>query len=179
MLAHANVFKTAIISSQLSNAFHLFNYGSLIGIHNGGKTMQNNNGRNENILLHILLIIIITFISLIIILFKSFANTSSTKPVAQEYVEKPTKFIPSIPNNAKRPYYGMSVKYIDKTEIGPHKYKQVNPVGHDGMDYTFIIDSNHAMLVKTQEGYVTMVQYIENGKKVLWSETSTGIHSFR
>ena len=141
--------------------------------------MQNNNERNENILLHIILIIIITFISLIIILFKSFANSSSTKPVAQEYVEKPTKFIPSIPNNAKRPYYGMSVRYIDKTEIGPHKYKQVNPVGHDGMDYTFIIDSNHAMLVKTQEGYVTMVQYIENGKKVLWSETSTGIHSFR
>lgn len=92
--------------------------------------------------------------------------------------EKPVET--DAPFHAERPYYGMSTRYIDSTDIGVHKYETKTAFGpNGGMDYAFIIDSNHAMLVKTQDGKVTTVQYIENGNKVLWSETSSGYHDWK
>ena len=81
-------------------------------------------------------------------------------------------------NVVERPYYGMSERLINSTKIGSYSYKEnstITPEGN-GSSYSFIIDSRHAMLVKTASGIVVLVQYIEDGKKVLWSESSSGFH---
>jgi hypothetical protein len=81
----------------------------------------------------------------------------------------------------ERPYYGMLERSINSTKIGKYSYKEnstVTPEGN-GSSYTFIVDARHALLVKTASGVVVMIQYIEDGKKVLWSETSTGFHDWQ
>ncbi len=90
--------------------------------------------------------------------------------------EKPT----SSGNTIERPYYGMSERLINSTKVGSYSYKESSTVTSEGngSSYTFIIDSRHAMLVKTAGGIVVSVQYIEGGRKVLWSETSSGFHDW-
>lgn len=71
------------------------------------------------------------------------------------------------------PYIGMSEDYIDKTELGAPSYDQFS-IG--GWSYTFLLDNGYALLVKTEDGAVTMIQRLKDGK-LLSSTTETGDHT--
>lgn len=129
--------------------------------------------------------IIIVFIVLLVLLALLPRGCGCNRAKRQQYTKEESDYSlndskPSEPRNQieksnepiSEPYIGMSEALIDSTELGKHYYDDYS-LG--GWSYTFLLPNDAAMLVKTENGKVVMIQRFSHGKLVN-STTETGTH---
>ena len=126
-----------------------------------------------------LLLLAVTLLIVSAIIQKNQVNTHTRENNSYVYTEnnrntKSELQKQEIPFSAERPYYGMDEEHIDDTDLGKHDYQSHTAFG---WSYVFYLENGSALLVKTENQKVIMVQNIKNGK-VLWSETASGFHQW-